>query len=487
MTDSTSHGRPAGAGNLLREQRIARQRQFRRHAQRRRVVSIATLAAAFSLFALYIAWLEAHGTSSAHGDESPLAAAVARGPEAANGADSVELVKRGEYLARAGGCITCHTSDKSRPFAGGVAIGTPIGTIYTPNITPDPDTGIGQWGDADFLRAMHEGIGKAGERLYPVFPYPSYTKVLDRDVLAIRAYLNTVTPVHYTPPANELTFPFNQRWLMVIWNLFNFDEGRYVPDPKQSAEWNRGAYLVEGLAHCGECHTPRNVMQGLNAHDRFSGARQAGWHAFNITPDKISGIGDWSAADLVAYLATGVAPRRASAAGPMAQVVEDSTQYLSGEDLRSIAGYLRALPPVRGGVGGDMSAARDSHGAPAADVTALRGMATTGVNGAQLFIANCASCHGWTGEGIGAGAPGGYPSLIHNSVAGAADPANLAMVILHGVSRKTQQAEVLMPSFSSQLTDDQIAALARYVMTQFGNPHSSLTAAQVAQLRALQP
>jgi mono/diheme cytochrome c family protein len=476
------------------------------------VTSIATLAAAFSLFALYIAWLEVHDANTARGDESPLAEAVARGFAQTDGANGAELVKRGEYLTRAGGCIACHTSDKGRPFAGGVAMQTPFGTVYTPNITPDPDTGIGRWNDADFLRAMHEGIGKAGERLYPAFPYPSYTKVADRDVLAIRAYLNTIAPVRFTPPANALNFPFNQRWLMRFWNFFNFDEGRFVPDPKQSAEWNRGAYLVDGLAHCGECHTPRNFMQGLKSDARFAGAVQAGWHAFNITPDTISGIGNWSAAEVVAYLATGVAYGRANAAGPMAQVVEDSTQFLSGEDLRSIAVYLRALPPVRGGVSGEKTQARDMHGAPAADVTALRGVAIDGANGAdagakdvngvkhvkrdvngdedrdvsgaQLFLANCASCHRWTGAGVGASAPGAYPSLIHNSVAGAADPTNLVMVILHGVSRKTQNADILMPSFGDQLTDDQIAELGDYVTKQFGNPHSSITAKQVDRLRS---
>jgi mono/diheme cytochrome c family protein len=503
MTNPTSRARPASDGASLREQRLLRRQQFQRFYRRKRVMSVATLAAAFSLFALYIVWLEVHGANPARGDESPLAEAVARGPVAADGANGAELVTRGEYLARAGNCIACHTSDKGRPFAGGVAMRTPFGTIYTPNITPDPDAGIGRWSDADFLRAMHEGIGKAGERLYPAFPYPSYTRVTDRDVLAIRAYLNTIAPVRFTPPANALSFPFNQRWLMLFWNLFNFDEGRFVPDPKQSAEWNRGAYLVDGLAHCGECHTPRNFMQGLKSDERLSGAVQAGWHAFNITPDKLSGIGDWSAAEVVAYLATGVAQGRASAAGPMAQVVEDSTQFLSGEDLRSIAVYLRALPPVRGGIGNGGAQARDTYGAPAADVTALRGMASNaganggsersaakdvnGVNhvsGAQLFIANCASCHRWTGEGVGASAPGAYPSLMNNSVVGAADPTNLALVILHGVSRKTHNADILMPSFGDQLTDDQIAELGDYVTKQFGNPHSSLTAKQVARLRS---
>lgn len=397
-------------------------------------------------------------------------------------AESSDLLKRGAYLARAGDCIACHTADKSRPYAGGLPINTPFGTIYTPNITPDPDTGIGRWTDADFVRAMHEGVGKGGEHLYPAFPYTEYTRVAERDVLAIRAYLKTLTPIHYTPPRNDLQFPFNQRWLLFFWKLFNFREGRFVPNPQQSPQWNRGAYLVEGLAHCEECHTPRNFMQGLKTSDRLSGEVQAGWHAFNITPDKTSGIGHWSDDDLVRYLSVGAVPGRANAAGPMAEVVADSTQFLTNEDLRSIGIYLRSVPPVSGGD----TRARDQWGKPADDVTQLRGTAPVGVNGAQLFIANCASCHDWSGRGIGGDATLAYPSLIHNSVVGAGNASNLAMVVLHGVARKTKDADVLMPGFGGQLNDEQIAAIVNYVTQHFGNPRATLTAGDVAQLRARQ-
>lgn len=474
MTNKTSRVQPAGP--------LAQ-------AVRRRVLQIGTLAAVFSLFALYVAWHEMNETAMHHTDESPLTqahaddATPAAQPAATDGAAADPgLVKRGEYLARAGDCVACHTADKSRPFAGGLPISTPFGTIYTPNITPDPDTGIGQWSDADFTRAMHEGIGKSGERLYPAFPYAEYTKVTTEDVLAIRAYLNTLTPIHYTPPRNEMQFPFNQRWLMVFWNLVNFTDGRFVPDPKQAAKWNRGAYLVQGLAHCEECHTPRNLLQGLKSTDRFSGAVQGGWHAFNITPDKNSGVGAWSDDELVSYLSTGVVPGRANAAGPMGQVVADSTQYLSAEDLSSIVIYLRSVPPVIGGE----TRSRSQWGSPANDVTALRGTEITGVNGAQLFVANCASCHNWTGQGVGASAPGAYPSLIHNTTVGARDPDNLAMVILHGVNRTTKEADVLMPAFGGELTDQQVAAIGNYVTKQFGNPQASLTAEQVGKLRAQQ-
>lgn len=476
MTKKTSSVQPAGPGA---QSHIRIERRRRRH--------MATLAAAFSLFALYLAWHASHTTNMRHEDESPISSAFAQdaggnGAQNSAGSATPDLVKRGEYLARAGDCVACHTADKSRPFAGGLPIATPFGTFYTPNITPDPDTGIGSWTDADFLKAMHEGIGKGGERLYPTFPYAEYTKVTDSDILAIRAYLNTLAPVHYTPPANDVKFPFNQRWLMVFWNMLNFTEGRFVPDPKESPEWNRGAYLVEGLAHCEECHTPRNFTQGLKTSERFAGATQSGWHAFNITPHKTSGIGNWSDEDVAHYLSTGVVHGRANAAGPMAEVVADSTQYLTPEDLRSIAIYLRSVPPVNGGD----ARPRDAWGAPANDVVALRGTKISGVNGAQLFIANCASCHNWTGQGVGASAPGAYPALIHNSAVGASPANNLAMVILHGVERKTSDADVLMPAFASQLSDEQIAAIANYVTKQFGNPQSTLSIDQVAKLRAAQ-
>jgi mono/diheme cytochrome c family protein len=409
MKKPTSRVQPAGIGELG---------LAKRRGARRRVVSIATLAAAFSLFALYIAWLEVQQLDAVRNDESSLAAAVARAPERSGSANDTDLVKRGEYLSRVGDCIACHTSDKNRPLAGGVAINTPFGTLYSPNITPDSDTGIGQWSDSDFLRAMHEGIGRAGEQLYPAFPYLSYTKLAENDVLAIRAYLKTLAPVRYTPPRNELGFPFSQRWLMLVWNLFNFDEGRFVPDPKQSAEWNRGAYLVEGLAHCGECHTPRNFMQGLQSHARFAGAVRAGWHAFNITPDTISGIGNWSIDDTIDYLANGVAPDHAHAAGPMAKVVADSTQFLNREDLRSIAVYLRSLPPMRSGD----TARRERHGAAALHDGAVDetvDAAVDGAKGAQLFIVDCATCRRPSPGNRGASTPDAYPAPLRDRVVGA--------------------------------------------------------------------
>ncbi len=437
------------------------------------------LAAACAFAGLHVAW-----HASQHGDTGvsvPTVLAAQAPPSATPDDDDADLVKRGAYLARVGDCYACHTADKNRPFAGGVRIATPVGTLYTPNITPDPVTGIGQWTDADFLRALHEGIGKGGERLYPAFPYPEFTRITSRDVQAIFAYLKTVAPVRYAPPHNELGFPFNQRWLLMVWNLFNFTEGSFVPDPKVSAEVNRGAYLVLGLGHCERCHTPRNFMQGLKDTQRFSGATRLGWQAYNITSDRNAGLGAWSDDALRSYLSTGIAPGHASAAGPMAELVQNSTQYLADEDLRSIIAYLRTVPPVALGV----KRARDTWGTPAHDdVTALRGADIVGVNGVQLFVANCASCHHWSGEGIGASAVGAYPSLIHNSIVGAPQADNLVMVILHGVTRTTQGADVFMPAFDESLSNDQIAAIANYVTKQFGNPQTSITVDEVAALRA---
>lgn len=511
-----------------------------------RPLRMAGAAAAFSIFALYLAWYASMELEASSADEVPFAAAQAQGasemgvagaahagatvgasgavgssghsagaagaaistnaasaavqasgaaaagPSGGSGAEAAgaaltndiaaDMVRRGEYLTRVGDCAACHTADPSRPFAGGLAMSTPFGTLYTPNITPDPDTGIGRWTNADFLRAMQRGIGKTGEHLYPAFPYTEYTRVTEPDLLAIRAYLNTLAPVRYTPPRNELNFPFNQRWLMFFWKLFNFREGRFVPDPKQSPEWNRGAYLVEGLAHCEECHTPRNFMEGLKSDGRLSGAVQAGWRAYNITPDKAGGIGNWSDGDVERYLSTGVAPGRANAAGPMADVVADSTQYLTSEDLRSIGVYLRSVPPVSGG----QTRARDQWGRPADDVKGLRGTRIAGVDGAQLYVANCASCHSWTGRGVGGSAPLAYPSLIHNSAVGSPNADNLAMVILQGVNRRTKDADVMMPGFADQLNDDQIAAIANYVTGHFGNPKATVTAADIGKLRQRQ-
>ncbi|MBC8638138.1 cytochrome c [Caballeronia sp. EK] len=381
---------------------------------------------------------------------------------------------QGEYLVRAGGCMSCHTADPARPFAGGRPIATPFGNVFAPNITSDRETGIGAWTDAQFVRAMREGIGRNGERLYPAFPYTAYTLLSDADLLAMRAWLATVPPVRAATPRNTLAFPFDQRWLMTLWNLFNFSPGRFVPDPSKSAEWNRGAYLVEGLGHCGECHTPRNWLGGLNRSERLGGATVAGWRAGNLTSERVAGIGAWRDDELLRFLSTGAAPGRAYAIGPMAEVVSTSTQFLTTADLRAMIAYMRALPPVAV----KDARSRTSFGRPArTDITALD------TDGARLYAAACASCHGMTGEGSKP-----FPPLVHDGVTGAlgtATTSNLVLVILRGVNRQTRDAYAQMPAFAAQLTDEQIAALSNFLTRQFGDPRATTDAKAVAQLRSM--
>ena len=396
-----------------------------------------------------------------------------------NGNTKVDVIARGQYLTRAADCIACHTTAGGQPYAGGVPFATPFGTMYSPNITPDRATGIGAWTDAQFLRALHEGIRADGKHLYPAFPYTSYTKLTDQDVQAIRAYLNSVPAVRSTPPENKLAFPFNIRAMMTFWNLLFFKEQRLPQVAAQSVEWNRGAYLSEALGHCAECHTPRNVLMALKDQP-FAGAKLQGWHAYNLTPEANSGIGGWSETDIVSYLSTGKLAGKAAAAGPMAEVIENSTQYLSQSDLQAIAVYLKALHPIAQGD----SKPRTQWGAPAQDVISWRGTNHVASSGALLFNANCASCHSWKGDGAAAELAGGYPALSHNSTTGAADADNLTMVILNGVHRRSATADVFMPAFRAELDDADIAALSNYVSSQFGNPQAKQTAEGVAKARA---
>ncbi|WP_371884087.1 cytochrome c [Caballeronia sp. S22] len=399
-------------------------------------------------------------------------------------ADDAALVKRGEYLAGAADCIACHTSNKAAPFAGGVPFELPFGTIYSTNITPDSTHGIGALSDADFISAVREGKSKDGKRLYPAMPYTSYTQLSDDDVLAIRAYLRTVAPVNKSAPANALSFPFNQRWAMVFWNLFNFSSGRFKPDPARSADWNRGAYLVGALGHCQECHTPRNFMQGLSSKS-LAGAQLGNWTAYNITSDGNGGVGGWTDAELTSYLRDGVAPGKANAAGPMAEVVQNSTRFLTPADLKAMVIYLRTVPAQGDGA----TQPRYSWGSTIQSVTALRNrpltvLGTGGTaDGRTLYNANCASCHGWPGTGVGGSDPGAYPSLLHNTAVGAANADNLTMVVLRGVSRRTNAGHVAMPAFAGELSDSEVATLVNFVTTQFGNPSGTTTAEKVAKMR----
>ena len=383
-----------------------------------------------------------------------------------------DLVKRGAYLVHAADCQACHTAPGRTPFAGGFAFNMPFGTIYSTNITPDKQTGIGNYTDAQFLAAVHEGIRADGEQLYPAMPYTSYTYMTDDDALAIKAYLFTLAPVHAPARQNQLSWPYDQRRLMVLWNvMFNQDE-RFRPDTGQSRQWNRGAYLAEEMGHCGECHTPRNVTYALDNHRKFAGALTAGWRAYDITSDKDSGIGDWSDQDVYLYLSTGHANGHGGAAGPMGEATDDSLSYLLPDDTHALVTYLRSVPARASDVPRTVTTP-----APASHKEGP--VASDNVRGEKIFAGACASCHDWTGVS---------PLSKYATLTGARavnDPSatNVAQTIINGVNRKTAQGVIFMPAFGEAYSDAEIAAVANYVTARFGAEGAHLADKDVASLR----
>jgi len=391
-------------------------------------------------------------------------------------AATADRIEQGEYLTRAADCVACHTDDGGEPFAGGSPFKTPMGTLYSTNITPDRETGIGTWSDEQFMRAVREGKGKHGENLYPAMPYTSYTLLTDEDVQLIKDYLFSLPPVRRRDQKDDMIFPFNVREGLSAWKLVDFDNRRFQPDDKKDDKWNRGAYLVEALGHCGECHTPRDITMGMKSSERYAGAMLEGWHAFNISSDKAAGIGDWSQDNIVDYLRSGHAGGKGQAAGPMAEVIENSTRYLTDADLQAMAYYISTLEPKNPD---KETRGRTTWGSVDPSVATLRGKPFK-AEGAQLYLGNCATCHSYSGEGIG---DGYYPSLINNSAVGAATTNNLIMAILNGVQRRTNQGEVFMPAFASTLSDQEVASLAGHVLQQFGQPQLKITAEDVKKLR----
>ena len=378
---------------------------------------------------------------------------------------TAELVTRGKYLTQAADCAACHTAPGGKPFSGGLAFKLPFGTIYSSNITADRETGIGTWSDDDFVRALHRGIAKDGTHLYPAFPYTSYTALSRDDAVAIKAYLFSLPSVRAPARPADLTFPFNQRWTMLFWNLAFLDEHRFRPDPAQSDEANRGAYLATALGHCGECHTPRNFAFALRPSKEFAGTSLQGWYAYNITPDKESGIGNWSDAQVADYLATGHAQGRGSAAGPMGEAVSNSLQYLSSQDITALVSYLRTVKPQAGGP----SAAR----APAAEKTA-------GGPGGRIFAGACAGCHEWDGQGRETP----YAALAGSRSVSDPKGANLIQVLLSGASLQVKGGTSFMPSFASAYSDAELAAVANYVIEHFGGKTGQVTAEDIRKGRS---
>jgi mono/diheme cytochrome c family protein len=382
------------------------------------------------------------------------------------------LIERGAYLARAADCMVCHTTKDGKEYAGGLGFKLPFGTLYSTNITPDKETGIGNYSDQDFLNALHRGTRRDGARLYPAMPYTSYTYITDADGLAIKAYLFSLAPVRAAPPANTLTFPFNQRWAMAFWSaLFNPDT-RFEPDTSKSPEWNRGAYLAEALAHCGECHTPRNLAFALNNRKKFGGALTAGWRAFNISSDKATGLGAWSDDDIFAYLSTGHATGHGTASGPMGEAVDQSFSQLAPEDIRAMVAYLRSVPAIA-------SADLPATLAPPAPASHKDGGTTPDPRGKMVFQGACVSCHGWTGES----SLSPFATLTGAWAVNDPSATNVAQIVISGTRRHIPPDAVSMPAFGNAYSDVEIAAVANYVTARFGSKPSRITAQDVAELR----
>ena len=385
---------------------------------------------------------------------------------------SGDLVTRGKYLTQAADCEVCHTREGGQRFAGGLAFKTPFGVLYSPNITPDRETGIGTWSDADFLRAVHDGVAKDGKGLYPAFPYESYTLIADDDVLAIKAYLFSLQSVRTTVPPNGLKFPFNQRWLMRIWAAFYNPQQRFRPREDRSAEWNRGAYLVEALGHCGDCHTPRNLGQALDNRRKFAGTVTAGWRAYNITADPISGIGHWSDRELAEYLQSGRAVGHGSAGGPMAEEIAASSSTWTAGDIHAAVTYLRSVPANR---------TRDLPPVKSAPASGSPKVIEASVDplGRQVFEGACVSCHSWNGVSL----VNAYATLTGDRAVNDPSGINVAQVVLSGEQWHAGAESVLMPAFGNAYSDPEIAAVANYVVARFGAGASKLTAGDVARLR----
>lgn len=403
-------------------------------------------------------------------------------PTAASAGDLSEgRLIYGEYMATAGDCMACHTRPGGKPFEGGLPIETPFGTIYTPNITPSKGYGIGSFSDEDFLRALQEGISPSGLPYYPALPYPSYTKVKDDDLLAIKDYLMSLEPSSYQPPETDLRWPFSVRDLMFGWQAIYFDKGRFEPDPSRSDEWNRGAYLVEGLGHCGACHTPRNMAGATEPSKAMTGAIVDGWYAPNLTSDLDQGLGRWSVDELATFLQTGMAPATptkddpdpstaptTAALGPMAEVVHDSLSKLALSDLRAMAVYLKDLPPK----------VEPTHRPKVPEVLS----AEQYEQGREIYMKNCSACHQDHGQGLSPY----FPALRGNPVVNSEQPNDVLKTLLLGAPADPSEAfspHVVMPSFGSVLTDAQIATVASYIRANWGNDAPPVTEKEVTALR----
>jgi mono/diheme cytochrome c family protein len=391
----------------------------------------------------------AFGAVSCSRQEPPAA------PAATNEA-KFETITRGKYLAAAGDCYACHTVRGGEAYAGGLEMPTPFGRLYTPNITPDPETGIGKWSADDFWRAMHEGKSKDGSFLYPGMPFNNYTLVTREDSDAIYAYFMSLKPVQQKNRPHEMGFPYNQRELLAGWRTLYFKQGVYKEDPKQSKEWNRGAYLVDGLGHCNACHATRNMLGAVTKDDISGGLIPLqNWYAPSLTSSRETGLGDWEIKEIVDLLRTGVSARGA-VFGPMAAVVQHSLQELSLSDLTAMATYLKAQSEKK-------ASTPLLHTGPPEGLTAA--MMKTG---AQVYKDRCASCHQDDGRGV----PRIYPPLANNEAIAMRNPVNAIRIVLNGgfpPSTEGNPRPYGMPPFYQDLNDEQVAAVVTYIRQSWGN------------------
>jgi mono/diheme cytochrome c family protein len=377
-------------------------------------------------------------------------------------------VSHGEYVYRLADCAACHTKPGGETLAGGLPLVTPMGTIYTTNITPDRDTGIGDYSFLDFVRAVRLGVRPDGTRLYPAMPYTSYAKMSDEDLQDLFGYLQkNIAPVKARAPATTLAWPYSMRWSLAFWNVVFLDSSHFTPDPSKDAQWNRGAYVAEALEHCGECHTPRRVTQSLNNSQKFAGAALQGWKAYNISTSKQSGIGGWSDDSLAAYLSTGHADGHSSASGPMAEAIDNSLRYANADDIHAIVAYLRTIPAIENTVAIAQNPPAATEAEPPAGL------------GVDVFAGNCANCHDWSGKGV----QSPYASLLGSRTVNDPEATNLIAILLSGSSAPLPIQNAFMPPFAHGHSEDELAAVANFVNSYFGNGTSRVTAADIDKAR----
>ncbi len=400
--------------------------------------------------------------------------------------DTQELVERGAYLAQVGDCLGCHTARDGQPFAGGLPFDVKVGTVYSTNITPDLETGIGRYSSDDFTRVMRKGIAKDGHRLYSAMPYTSYTKVSREDLAALYAYfMHGVQPVRAPVRRAHLNWPLGIRSLLAVWNAIYFNKGEYAADPGNSTSWNRGAYLVQGLGHCGACHTPRGVVgQEKAGSERDGGRYLAGgtidnWYASSLRGDDETGLRAWSKDEIVEYLRTG-RTARVAASGVMVDVVAKSTQYLTDQDLMAIAEYLKSvrLPKHEVKAGADSALHASTIAEPASALPA----GDTGMRGSRIYLDNCNACH----LSDGSGANRTFANLVKNESVNAKDPISLIHIVLTGSampSTQTAPSALAMPGFGWRLSNADVADVLSYIRCSWGNHAAQVSRDEVGRLR----